>query len=105
MKIIDSLKLERDKKLVSALCIWSFIHTYIIIRNNSGYESAYSQGLKLLRIDGDVKLTNPVELFYPFYAWRSLFLYSRIEMYDYTEYFVYVGGAWLVFLLYKYLRN
>lgn len=87
---------NREKVIVSALCVWSFIHTYIILRNSTEYESVNYYGMKRIMINGSYY--NPLESFYPFND-------VPISIYDYTEYFVYVGGVWMIYFLYRYFKG
>lgn len=105
MKISQNVLSQKEKVKIAALLLWSFVHSYIIIRNNIGYGSTVQQGIKLLIIDKHPVMENPVEYFYPLYMWKHFFLYSEICYYDYTEYFVYVVGAWLIYFLYRFLKK
>ena len=102
---VISLKNKKEKVIVSSLCVWSFIHSYVIIRNNSGFGSVESQGMKVLLIDGSPEVINPVEYFYPIYKWKYYFLHAEISYYDFTEYFFYVGGVWMIYFLCRYLKS
>jgi len=47
-----------------------------------------------------------VDKFYPFtYNERPAMWDYDIRVYDYTEYFVYVGGVWMMYLLYRYFKG
>lgn len=101
----SALTSKKEKMVISVLCVWSFIHTYIIIKNNSGFGSFVGEsGIRILLIDGKPEMTNPSDYFYPFY--RGIYFWSStIRYYDYTEYFFYVGGAWLIYFLYRFLKK
>lgn len=75
------------------LLVWTFLNAYILV-SNSKYEMVVS-GFKF--IYHDHKRYVPIEGFYPFS--------DPIYYYDTTEFYVYVGGAWLVYLLYRILKN
>ncbi len=74
---------KTDKVILAILSIWTFIHCYLII----------------------------TDLFYSFTAREGSntgkrFVYCsryNLNYYQYTDFFIYVGGAWLCFLLYKLL--
>jgi len=70
-----------EKKMFVFLSIWSFAHvfTYIVTEGDGSYEE-----------------------FFPFYSFWDTPLG---EVYDFTELFFYVGGGWLFFFLYKYLKK
>lgn len=79
------------KMVITILCLWTFLHTFLLLRN---IDSKYAY--RVLFSEGD---TNPLRIqrFYPFTG--------TIIFYDYTEYFVYVGGAWMLFFLYRLLKD
>ena len=102
--IILNIISKKEKLLIAALCIWSFIHTYLLVKNNSGFEYVITNGKKALVINR--KLVNPVDIFYPFTKDQNNDISNfDLKFYDYSEYFFYVAGAWLVYLLYKYLKK
>ncbi len=94
-----NIKSKKDKVIISGLCVWSFLNTFILIRNSSGYSSYNdaSTGIKIMFLYGKPLMSNPIEYFYPFKG--------ALNMYDYTEYFVYVGGVWMIYFLYHYLKG
>ena len=94
--LMQSVNNKRDKLIISALCIWSFVHTYLIIRS-SQFDYIESRGLRFL----DLKIFSPTSMFYPFT--KNGWFNGRY--YDFSEYFVYVGGAWLMYLLYRLFRK
>jgi len=95
---IVKLKIEitknKDKLIVSSLCIWSFINAFVLLKYFGG--SSFKKGWAI-KIDQR-------DLFYPF-TYSSDFRKYDIRFYDYTEFFVYVGGAWLIYFLYRYLKG
>jgi len=98
--IKEWLYTNRNKLVIPVLCLWSFMHTYLIVKSNQVEYIEY-QGLKLT-LDGEIFSTS--SKFYPFtssggYSWFD------VRYYDFTEYFVYVGGAWLIYFLYRYLKG
>lgn len=93
----------KEKVVITVLCIWSFIHTYIIIKNVTGYWHS-RQGINFVLIDG--KTFFPANKFYPFtYNETPPISNFEIRLYDFSEYFVYVGGVWMIYLLYRYLKG
>ena len=99
MKSLD----VKEKIVITILCIWSFLHTYLLIKI-FGYSYTTPEGYKIVRIDGNAFL--PAHSFYPFtYNETQHISNFEIGFYDYSEYFVYVGGAWMIFLLYRYFKG
>jgi hypothetical protein len=90
-KLISKLKLMLSKSgfkkrvLISVLSIWSFIQTYFLIASHPDGEYN-KQWIKM------------------YYNPRERFVFFSSTDYDITEYFVYVGGAWFIYYLYRYLR-
>ena len=74
---------KTDKVILAILSIWTFIHCYLII-TDLFYSSTTREG------------DNTGKRF--MYCSRY-----NLNYYHYTEFFIYVGGAWLCFLLYKLL--
>lgn len=93
----------KEKAVIAVLCIWSFINTYVIIKNVTGeWYSRY--GKHFVSIEG--KSYIPSKIFYPFTYNESPNISSfDIRFYDYSEYFIYVGGVWMIYLLYQYLKG
>jgi len=103
---------KNNKAIVSALCIWTFIHTFILLRY---YELS---GIWIISMGhNDDYYLSKLSKFFPFtyikkevngmgqifeYTGNQLF---DIRFYDKTEYFVYVIGAWLIYFLYRYLKK
>ena len=80
---------QNDKISVVAITVWTFIHTYLLLKNI---------GAKVLIMDEtDVSITyvRPTDYFYPFIPEAI----RDVGFYDYSEYFVYVVGAWGFFFL------
>ena len=92
---------QRDRIIISGLIVWTFFHTYLLIKNINTTEN------RNVRI-ADWQIYNhvPTDYFYPFTARPNFAIKSSFDIgfYDYTEFFVYVVGAWLCFLLYKLLN-
>jgi len=82
---------KRQKIFISFLCIWSFVNIYVLIRINSFI--MVREGINFILVNGHYQRIVPQKAFYPF-------AYS-VYYYDYTELFVYVGGAWLLYFLYR----
>jgi len=98
-QIKEKSYINRHKLVIPVLCVWSFIHTLMVLRLFAkNYLPAY-------RIDGGGWIFT-TERFYPFTVnFRGHKGYFDIRFYDYTEYFVYVGGVWMIYFLYKYLKG
>jgi hypothetical protein len=92
--------IKKDRILISTLIVWTFTHTYLLITNINTTE------IRNFRIV-DQQLYNhiPTDYFYPFTSRQNFAISSSwaIDFYDYTEYFVYVIGAWALFFIYKLL--
>lgn len=99
-QIKERIYTNSSKLIISALCLWSFIHTYLIVKSYQ-FEYIEYQGLKLT-LDGEIFSSS--SKFYPFTSSGG---YSRFDVryYDFTEYFVYVAGAWMIYFLYRYLKG
>jgi hypothetical protein len=99
-KISECLRNKKLKLIISALCIWSFINTYLIIRS---YEIEHYE-YKGLKFELYGKIFSRTSMFYPFTndgrnSWFD------VSFYDFTEYFVYVGGVWMIYFLYRFLKK
>jgi hypothetical protein len=76
-----------DKKVVVILSLWSFIHLVIFVMSFNSYRYLKTY-------------------FFPFFDWDNYEIGGHhLSTYDLSEFLVYVGGAWLVFFLYKYLTK
>lgn len=105
--VLEYLRNNRQEVIVSALCVWSFLHTFILLR--------YIRVTQIvLYFDGHKKAYNPYDLFYPFtfngYHSRSSEAETvshnfDMRFYDFSEYFFYVAGAWMIYYLYRYLTS
>ena len=84
---------KKQRIIISALCVWSFVNAFILIRN--GKYEFIQNGYKFIFHNG--KVYRPETGFYPFS--------NSIYYYDSTELFVYVGGAWLIYFLYRFLKK
>lgn len=94
----------KGKTAISVLCIWTFIHTYFLINNIFGYWITTPSRIKVIRLNN--QSFNPVDYFYPFTYNESPSISNfEIRLYDYSEYFVYVGGVWMIYFLYRYLKG
>ena len=97
-----------EKMVVSILCIWSFIHTYLLLKTfRIGTVEFYDAGSLIYR-----KHVSQMEEFYPFTFVEDTTSNANfpnhnfdLRFYDYTEYFVYVGGVWMIYFLYRYLKR
>jgi|SRR5665647_258269 len=103
--ILEYLRNNKHRVLISALCLWSFLHTFILLR-------FIRVVAVVLDTAGPNKAYSPYDMFYPFTF--NGYYYSRsnaeiishnfdMRFYDFSEYFFYVGGAWLIYLLYRFL--
>ena len=84
---------RKDRIIISVLVVWTFIHTYLLLIN---YKRVF--GYRYINVN---------KLFYPFtkdtyYPNLSSF---NLDFYDYSEYFIYVVGAWVGFFIYKFLKG
>jgi hypothetical protein len=98
---------QTDKIIVAILSIWTFIHCYLMLIADNSREVNVSAMYDFddgIITDFSVYKTS---MFYPFTKLpgntERTTGYFRFDFYDYTEFFVYVIGAWLCFLLYKLL--
>lgn len=97
----------KEKIAFVFLCMWSFFNTYLLITYYTKVIHNHSFSEEL----------NTRQLFYPFTLYfhegstgigygkaTEQFQNFDLRLYDYTEYFVYVGGVWMIYFLYKYLK-
>lgn len=77
---------KRQRIVVSCLIVWTFIHTFFLI-------AGYYEGEK-----------DRFDKFFPFMSWRNYFS-DMIRYYDFSEFFIYMGGAWMTFYLYRFINN
>ena len=102
---IRSIKIN-EKYIVVILSIWSFTHTYLLLIS---FQFSNQKSFRFKHFEDLTKF----DLFYPFtslYHFEYNFIsfdnkFFDIRFYDYTEYFIYVLGTWLIFILYKYLKK
>lgn len=89
---------KKEKIIIVVLCVWSFVNTYIIIMNSVRSFTDLTTGRKFIYINDHYELAQPIEYFYHF---------NNMDLadYDFTEYFVYVIGVWMVFFLYRFLQK
>jgi hypothetical protein len=93
------------KKIIVLLCIWSFIHLFLFIKNKG------VDGLNSYKYANDISYWySAKKVFYPFTSGFSGSYPSPTNnfdnrFYDFSELFFYVGGAWLIFFLIKFLNN
>jgi hypothetical protein len=99
-----------DKVIVAILSIWTFIHCYLIIQaiNYPQIINAIDSNNNIPEEDWISYEINKSDMFYPFtrfYLPDESYFFGDfcVEFYDYSEFFVYVVGAWGLFLLYKLL--
>jgi hypothetical protein len=88
---------KRDRIIISVLIVWTFIHTYFLLANYiDSSKDRYGRFVTIQK-----------EWFYPFtvnYSYNPA-NYFDLWYYDYSEYFVYVVGAWGGLFLYKFLKG
>ena len=91
---------QKDKVLVAILSIWTFIHCYLmIIADKAPLVKLHSRDYPTWSWDHD-----KTSYFYPFTYEKLLALENfDLRVYDFSEFFVYVVGAWGLFLIYKFL--
>jgi hypothetical protein len=96
---------QTDKVLIVILSIWTFIHCFLLLKGLN-----YKNPLRYSISEGGIHSTyffNKADRFYPFtnVVLNEKTVYSdyNFVFYDYTEFFVYVVGAWGLFFIYKFL--
>lgn len=72
----------RKKKVIAILSVWTFIHTILLVAGIISDNDLATQGGQFCPND-----------------------YGSGNMYDITEFLFYVGGAWLWYFLYHYLKS
>jgi hypothetical protein len=92
--LINSLN-KIEKRVLSVLLIWTCINLYFLI---SSMSLKNEKGLALIGEDFFSGNTygNPSEYLF-------LIQSFKITSYDYSEFILYVLGAWVIFVSYKYL--
>lgn len=89
---------NNDQFLLSVLSIWTFVHACLLGLNykTSSFQTRIPGAWRgdYLTID-----RTPEEKFYPFTS--GIETAFDIRYYDFSEFTVYVLGAWLIFVLYK----
>lgn len=98
---------KHDRIIISLLTVWTFIHTYIMLFKTTELRDEYYCWREGEYPDGVAHYISIRELFYPF-TYSSEYpdaTYFNSTFYDYTEYFIYVAGAWMCFFLYKFLKG
>jgi hypothetical protein len=100
---------KKDKIIISVLAVWTFIHSYFLLFNINTDRVYWHFSTE---VDTDVIANLPVtKFFYPF-TYSEIYSaiypqakYFNLEFYDYSEYFIYVVGAWVGFFIYKFLKG
>ncbi len=107
--------IKKDRILVSALIVWTFIHSYLILKTFNNTDDRHPIGKYKdpisLGFPEDFLITsmsvNRKDVFYPFTKDLGVIELTcgnfELDFYDYTEFFVYVFGAWGLFFIYKLL--
>ena len=105
---------ELKKLLFIILILWSFMHTFLLLmsfpfRYIELESLAYSSNWVMVKVA-------PSEKFYPFTYMHLTVDKTKnplgeevnnydLRFYDSSEYFIYVGGIWLIYFLYRYLKG
>ncbi len=84
-----------QRKTISILIIWTFINSFLII---CGF---------YLRQGGTY---SPIEEFVPLTGWsqndfKGYIFNTLLKYFDFSEFFVYVVGAWMVFYLNRFITK
>ena len=74
--------IANNRKIVAVYLVWLFVNTTILLCSNGS--RAY---------------------FYPFYNSEHLYRNSLLSVYDFSEYFFYITGPILGFVLYQLLKG
>lgn len=97
---------NKEKIILSALSIWSLIHTYLFILSKD------APLFRQISIKDSIEITNRTSEFYPFTYFESTLSpyhlekvefipYFDVAYYDLTEFFVYVIVPWVLFVLWR----
>ncbi len=99
---------QTDKIIIVILSVWTFIHCYLLLQGLN-YENSLLYSIKY----GDGSSSN-----YDFYKGEKFYPFTEIiinketvcsnydfAFYDYSEFFIYVVGAWGLLLIYKFLSK
>ena len=105
------------RKIVAGLIVWTFIHSYFLIL---GYSLRMDKALdyavaienqhlfprsSIHKINYSRGATYFVGEIFPFYQWDYGGFIDNMVLYDFSEFFVYVAGAWMIFYLYQYINK
>lgn len=115
------------KVVIVILCVWTFTHTYLLINNWDGAKYSIARNIhddNHRNYDGRTVVWRCNEKFYPFtvvkykieeydrsgklidtgkLAFKSY--YFNNNFYDFTEFFAYVAGAWMLYFLYWFFKK
>jgi len=97
------LRNNKQRVIISALCVWSFLHTFILLRYIRVVEIVLS-----VNNWSEKETGTPYDMFYPFTSkeYSNGYIHNfDMRFYDFSEYFFYVGGAWMIYYLYRYLSS
>ena len=111
---------KADKIIVVVLIVWSFIHAFLLIKNIDIIKNNVAGTFQFY--EHTIKRA-PTYYFFPFTKQIYVQLYDtsdglhhysysegtawgnfNTDFYDYTEFFVYVVGAWMLFFIYRLLK-
>lgn len=100
------------KILFIVLCLWCFLHTFLLLRS---FPVRYIELYPHIDNREEMIKVAPSEKFYPFTCIDDKYdknndsdwnIYNfDLRFYDTSEFFIYVGGIWMIFFLYRYLRG
>ncbi len=100
---------KKDRIITSALIVWTFLHCFLMLKtinNSNQIKTSFLFFGKYKERD-----LHKTDLFYPFTKMEEnkvMFWITdnfNLNFYDYTEFFVYIGGAWGLFFIYKLLSK
>jgi hypothetical protein len=98
----------KNKILISVLIVWTFLNIFLLILNFSTIKSG--------GFDINGRIYYSTDNFYPItyvYKLDENSSYDRVlkselfilKYYDFSEFFIYVGGVWLIYFLIKYIKK
>ena len=111
------------RKVVAGLIVWTFIHLFFLIKahyillelDTGSYSDQWYKKYTPIFYNGyewtgSQQTPIPNEVFFPFFIWSEtknpyVSLFDYLKWYDFTEFFVYVAGAWMIFYLYQYINK
>jgi hypothetical protein len=79
---------RNEKLLISGLVLWTFLHGYYFLTG------------RMLAVEYEEEYSSASEFVIPYD--KPDYILAR---YDLTEFFVFVGLPWVLYLLYRFLKN